>query len=275
MTRAVAEPTREPVHQLRTFARRVEAQLILLDLLVASGSQLPEHAREAKRARRHLRRVRRAAGAVRDLDVERKLVKETAQTGSADGSRSGKLQKQGRELRRHLKRRRNGEANALLRMLHPERHKLSPALDALLRALEPASELEVSPEQLERLAVDWYQARTSQHANMETPDGLHGIRKAAKLARYMAENASSREGDKAGALAASLNALQDAGGAWHDLLTLAETAAGYLGRRSVLARRLRARRNDSMGEYRACLSGFSLQFFLRQASPSSREEGEA
>ena len=64
----LAHPTHKPVHRLRTETRRIEAQLLLL----AELPEMPKHRTEADRLRKSLRRLRRAAGVVRDLDVQRR-----------------------------------------------------------------------------------------------------------------------------------------------------------------------------------------------------------
>ena len=62
------EPDVKAVHRLRTLSRRVEAQVVLL----ASMPAVPKHKNEAERLRKELRQLRRGAGEVRDLDVQRK-----------------------------------------------------------------------------------------------------------------------------------------------------------------------------------------------------------
>lgn len=255
ITRARAAPKREAVHRLRTFTRRIEAQLLLLDLLAASEVDLPEHAKPARRARRHLRRLRRAAGAVRDLDVARGLLKEL---GAASGDEN-RPKKQVKKLRRKLKRRRRKKAGVLQKALHGERHTLAPAVESLLAALEPAKELTIDAARLRGLTEHWYSRQKAKVGGAETADALHAVRKSAKLARYMAENLSPEVGSGTSPLAKAFNDLQDAGGTWHDLLDLTESAARYLGRHSELAELLAARRDEALATYRERLAEFSAQ----------------
>ena len=70
ITLVLADPKPRSIHDLRTGTRRIEAQLELLALL----PDLPRHAKPAKKAGKLLRKVRRAAGSVRDLDVQRNIV---------------------------------------------------------------------------------------------------------------------------------------------------------------------------------------------------------
>jgi exopolyphosphatase/guanosine-5'-triphosphate,3'-diphosphate pyrophosphatase len=79
IARAEPELTREQVHQLRVSARRAEATI----LAFAWGLD----ARSAKRARRVVREVRRAAGVLRDTDVHAELFE--ALRGSGAGRIEG------------------------------------------------------------------------------------------------------------------------------------------------------------------------------------------
>lgn len=59
------------MHKLRTETRRVEAQISLLEQLRG----LPGFRKEAERVHRQLKKLRRAAGRVRDLDIQQTLLK--------------------------------------------------------------------------------------------------------------------------------------------------------------------------------------------------------
>src|SRR4051812_25590665 len=73
------------VHKLRTTTRRVEAQMRLLEMLTTGTKpiRLPDYAAEAKAVRRRLMKVRRAAGVVRDLDVQTTIIRMDAPAKSA------------------------------------------------------------------------------------------------------------------------------------------------------------------------------------------------
>ena len=238
ITLALADPTAEPVHRLRTSTRRIEAQMELLELL----PELPEHRKPAKKARRLLKKLRRAAGAVRDFDVQRKLLEQMEEQ-----SASKKLGEAAHELRRTLKRKRAAEAEELLDVLKTEQRKLAPALEDLLEALEPAKGLSVSEAQISELTLRWYGEETSSIAEgSDDEDSLHEIRKYAKLARYLAEAAAPE-------LAESFERLQEAGGVWHDLMTLAEIAEKQMGSKSALTRELAEQRDAAREAYRKAL----------------------
>ncbi len=65
----LADPRPRAVHRLRTMTRRIEGQLALLAMLPASLCK-----QSAKKLRRILKKFRRAAGEVRDLDVQVDLI---------------------------------------------------------------------------------------------------------------------------------------------------------------------------------------------------------
>ena len=92
----------------------------------------------------------------------------------------------------------------------------------------------LEPNALATLAHEWFLQRVKKAA--DTKDDvtrLHDIRKAAKVTRYMGENAGGRT-NAALRLAEQMEELQEAGGRWHDCLTLAEAAALRLGDSSSL-----------------------------------------
>src|SRR5579862_3826645 len=66
----LSEPTIAAVHRLRTTIRRVEAQTKLLTQLRG----LPPHDRESRTLLKRLKKLRRLAGKVRDLDVQLDLI---------------------------------------------------------------------------------------------------------------------------------------------------------------------------------------------------------
>ena len=231
---ALADPDEKPVHRLRTLSRRIEAQLTLMELL----PELPDHARPAAKSRKLLRKLRRAAGTVRDLDIQQSLIGDAApkRSGNAEAEH---LHKEAKSLAKKVTHERDREARLLVRTLTELQPRLARRLQKLLDALEPAEALALPPARLAELTRDWYRHHTPTHSEAEAtddPDHLHAIRKTAKLARYIAEGASdgasSAETRK---LAADFESLQQSGGTWHDLLTLAAVSRKHLGRKSPLA----------------------------------------
>ncbi len=223
----LGDPSPGAVHQLRTTSRRVEAHLQLLALL----PDLPEHAKSAAKARRLLGKLRRAAGQVRDLDVQRDLLQPIRQ-GDA------------RDLRRHLKHQRKPAAAHLLHVL--ERTRPAP-LEKLRRLLDSAASTALSATQLSNLAKDWF-ARQTANIDPQTEsdeDCLHAIRKAAKIARYIAESAP-----KPHRIAAHFEHIQQCGGRWHDFLSLAHIAQRFAGPKSPLTQSLISQRDQALSAFR-------------------------
>jgi CHAD domain-containing protein len=235
----LARPRKRPVHQLRTTTRRIEALLELLDLLEPFHPALAGFSARAAKLKRLLAAVRKAAGKVRDLDVQRDLIRQAAHEPTQKHLRGD-----AKQLRRTLKAQREREAQALLDELEHHALKLGPKLEKLIAQLEPAKGVAVSPARLASLAHNWYAPRWAGAQGPETSEEtLHAVRKAAKLARYMAEagtgNAranSAAESSAAARMAEHFEQTQQLGGDWHDALTLRRVAEHQLGRKADLAR---------------------------------------
>ncbi len=235
----LVKPRRKPVHDLRTSTRRIEAQLELLDLLKGDEPKLAGLDGRAAKVRKLLGAVRKAAGKVRDLDVQRDLVRDAL---DADSPRQMKADV--KHLRTTLKAERVGEAAELLRELGGHARKLGPKLEKLLKRLEPAMGLGVPASRLQKLVRGWYEQQIAGLG--DSHDDLHGIRKAAKLARYMAESGSI-------AAAQEFENVQQMGGAWHDSLTLREVAHDELGKRSKLVEKFAHQERATLEDFRATL----------------------
>ncbi|HMF64516.1 MAG TPA: CHAD domain-containing protein [Edaphobacter sp.] len=252
ITLCLADPKPKPVHLLRTTTRRIEAQLTLLSLL----PHLPPHRKQAKKAQRLLKELRRAAGQVRDLDVQRDLIKDKT---------SAATQKESLQLRNALKDQRTQTEADLLQILDKHQSKLALTLESLLEALAPAERLSLTPTQLTHLTQSWFTRNIP--STHDDPDQLHTIRKTAKLARYIAETApnSARTARK---VAASFESLQQSGGEWHDWLILAAIAEDHLGKSSPLTQTFHRQCQTSLTTYRNHLHTFT-------PTPSTKKKGRA
>ena len=227
----LAGARRKTVHHLRTTTRRIEAQLELLALL----PDLPEHAQPAQKAHKLLRKLRRAAGRVRDLDVQRDLTESKS--------------REAHKLRDLFKRQRGEAAESLLEMLRKHQSRLTRVLETLLKTLSSSESYSMSATSVARLTLSWY----ADHAPPVTRQDhrqLHDIRKAAKLARYIAESADSVSTRR---LALTFESLQQSGGDWHDWLTLSAIAHRELGASSPLARSFARHCEKSLAEYQSQL----------------------
>jgi len=236
----LARPKQDAVHGLRKCTRKIEAQLAVMTALAPQEPGFKAISERAKRLSRQLARVRRAAGKVRDLDVQRKLANDTLDAGATRGVR-----KEVKELRRELKAEREQEAQRLAKLLEDHALKLEPRLERLLEELEPMAEVGLSAIDLEVLTRAYFDRRRAK-ADRETPGvkQMHGIRKAAKLARYMAEDGLAAR------VVHEFAEVQESGGRWHDALVLRNLARQRLGRRSGLAKLLEDRETGARSEFR-------------------------
>lgn len=236
----LADPKEKTVHRLRTTTRRIEGQLAMLDLLPG----VPKHARLAGEAARILKKLRRAAGEVRDIDVQLDLIQ-----SSLPSRAPSRLRSDADKLRATLEHSRTAHAKKLRKVLQRRQPDLVLTLESLLDTLRPAEDLSLTSTGLTSFAQQWFHDNVpSPPKNSDDPDHLHTIRKIAKLARYIAEN-GPRQARKPRRLAESFEQLQQSGGEWHDWLVLADIAEDHLGASSPLTLKLRTRSRSALAAY--------------------------
>ena len=252
------------VHKLRTGTRRVEALLRLIEL-VGSGSgavKWPEHKKEAAAVHRRLRKVRQAAGAVRDLDVQTEAIWYDAPAKAAvhPGTPGEAMRKQAKQLRKHLESRRQHESEMLIRVLKAEEQKLAASMQVLEEALK-VSQRTVAHAALRRRIQQWFAAEAQSLLRVKAdspelrlaverlkPEQLHTLRKTAKQCRYMAESAP--EGAHMRKVAEQFETIQEAGGKWHDWLLLAQISRRFHGPKAELTHRYSRHRDAALADYR-------------------------
>jgi CHAD domain-containing protein len=240
-------PKVEAVHHLRTGTRRVEATL---ETLAREGGArgLGEATEEARqRWLRQLKKVRRAAGIVRDLDVHRELLAdnflpaedtapdkvaaELAEATAAAATGSVEiipLMEQARALDKWLKDRRSAAAEALCSTLDVHAQRLLDAERQFMTAIaKRRSILRRAHRPAVRLALEDY-LRLMDAMPLLDKENLHDFRKGAKKARYIAE--SDDRDPAASAMAKAVKRVQDAIGEWHDWVVVAEEAHEALGK---------------------------------------------
>ena len=227
----------ETVHHLRTTIRRFEAQLALL----AQSDDLPKHHSEPRKLLKVLKKLRRCAGDLRDLDVQQDLVaaNTTAET-ALDAGQLGSL----------LKDRRDQQAIIFINLAQKLHQKVSKELQHLLATLPPAEKLEMPNDQVISVAQRQFALRSGPSV---TDDQLHATRKAAKVARYICEVASGSA--TALRMAKQFEKLQDKGGQWHDWLQLAMIAEEELEKHSPLIEMFNKKRDLKLASYRRRLMG--------------------
>lgn len=248
------DPDVDAVHDTRTGTRRLQATVENLVREMPEGDGEPVQTAAAALLRQ-LKKIRRAAGPVRDLDVHRRLVEklmrrafepegeegekkgpealravdvlETEQAGRrATGIRKQADDLDGwlRDRRRDLAEELQGEASAMLARLDKRLADFEAALGARrVRATRKKPPGVVALDSFARLATEM---------QLLDAGNLHDFRKGAKKARYVAELAA--QGDRqAQAVGEALKKLQDEIGDWHDWLVLAEEAHTAVGDEAV------------------------------------------
>ena len=253
------DPTVDAVHDTRTGTRRIEAMLdSILRERAVEGEVESEKAvafhEAAKEWLKLLKRIRRAAGAVRDLDVHRKLIEKqwpSKKNGgqestpeapvsespdglpmvnsipSADGYSAPRdpVSQQAGDLDTWLKHTRQHHAQPLTKAASKWGARLDEELATFEEAMRQARRRRTT-RSAALTALEEF-ARLSHHMQRLDEGNLHDFRKGAKKARYMAE--SGGDDPQAGLVGKALKKLQDEIGDWHDWLVLAEEAHQALG----------------------------------------------
>ena len=202
----------EPLHQCRVATRR------LREILPLCASEVPRGG--AARARRRLRRVGRALGGVREIDVALGLVDEFTQRGVVDADAAERLHQ-------HLRDERDERRERLLdRLSAVNTRRLQRDLAEVARVLGMRDQTDVWARtlaaRLRRRAQRVHEAVSAAGA-LYTSDRVHRVRITAKKLRYALEFAGdSGEGRTKGAVRA-VKGLQEILGRLHDLEVLAGT----------------------------------------------------
>ena len=169
---------------------------------------------QSKPLQRSLRKLRRAAGTVRDADVQSDLL--DAYNGTPDAKR----------LRQDLAALRKKSERKLIKRLEQEKKKVELRLNNLEAILTPAIDLDLSGAKLINVTQNWF-AENARGLDPRHDQDLHTLRKASKTARYLAE--TGVDGSKAVAnLAARYEAAQKCLGEWHDHFLLLHQAHSRL-----------------------------------------------
>jgi CHAD domain-containing protein len=225
---AAENPAPEVVHRLRTGTRRSGA---LLESLLATPGRSREFRDQQKQAGKLLRqwkKLRRAAGQVRDLDVHlgllEKLRKATAKAAAAD---LPVLQPQFDALETWLRLHRSREAGALQDEARKRLDRCRALTVAVLGQAAPAAPMPApisasmpgpgprrSATSPAKLALEDFYGVSQGNPHLG-PTNLHDFRKATKQARYVAE--AGQQQPDALAVDKALKRIQDAIGDWHDL----------------------------------------------------------
>jgi CHAD domain-containing protein len=198
------------VHQSRVASRR------LREVLPPLRDVLPHGA--ADRAKVEVRRVTRALGATRELDVAIALFESLVEAHGLDDAAAA-------AVRRSLATARAGAQRRLKAALPPRRrHKLESALEALA-GHEPADAMERAQRAAgARVARRGRRLRKAldEAGAIYVPERLHQVRIAVKKLRYALEVTADLRGVRTPARVTQLRHIQDLLGRAHDLHVLGE-----------------------------------------------------
>lgn len=239
----------ETVHRVRTGSRRVQA--MVESICRQAGSSRNPLEKPARKWLRQVKALRRAAGPVRDMDVQRKLLEEnlrlSGQSQNVNAARAKavevsppaandsanasdlnlpELARQAHKLDGWLKGQRDAHAEALDKQIKKRRQTLSARQRDFLHVMgQVHSRTRRAPKDGALLALEDF-VRVVDAMPILDAANLHDFRKKTKKARYVAE--SGGKGENAQTIAKALKRVQDAIGDWHDWQCLTEEAETVL-----------------------------------------------
>jgi CHAD domain-containing protein len=223
MAECLDKPTPKTVHGLRSTTRRIEATIELL----VNTADLPTLPKRSKRFSRSLRRIRRTAGGVRDLDVHSELLATYKTIGDAE------------DMGKEINAAREDKVKKLQQQILKDEPDIHRALDKIEAVLALAADLNLSGGGLAHIAQAAL-APALRGLDPTDDDDLHSIRKACKTARYIAE-IGSEASKVASGLAKRYNKIQQTIGDWHDYHMLLNEAHAALPNDSPLTEKLHAK----------------------------------
>jgi CHAD domain-containing protein len=249
LEKCASVPDIDPVHDLRTGTRRVQAMVEAIERERGEGSAADTDFSEAvSRWLRVLKKLRRAAAPVRDLDVHRKLLKKLVKFGGDEQESGPEMANNGAELvipppdiveepaaslptssvehqadhlDAWLRHARQHQAAALKKRAGKELPKFDAEAAAFQAAVSRGRRSRRRPRSAAIVALESFARLVDQMQQLDAGN-LHDFRKGAKKARYIAESAA--EDAYAAGIGKALKKLQDDIGDWHDWLVLAEEA---------------------------------------------------
>jgi CHAD domain-containing protein len=186
-----------------------------------------------------LGKVRKAAGLVRDSDVQRKLVSRLGRllVQSTQEELTDDIKADLEQLRKHLRKERKTCAHGLRKLLSTVE---IPIQDRLRDCKEKLTSLQPSKTAPHQHAKRWL-AASRHRGRFRNPDDLHEFRKETKGVRYIAQ--LQPELKSSIALANDIRSMNDAIGAWHDYEVLAAEAKSWIGKKSPLTKAIYQRRD--------------------------------
>lgn len=203
------------VHQARVATRRLREALPVIGVSIS--------ARSLGRVRRQVRRMTRALGPVRELDVALAHLDELAAREIIAPRALGRVRQSLAQER--LKRRREMLAAITPGKVDRLRQRLTAVGEAGAPPSEGAAAIEEADDQVSRRARR-LNAAIDRAGGLYLPDRLHVVRVAAKKLRYALEIARELKRSRATARIGQLKRLQDLLGAMHDFEILIDRTRG-------------------------------------------------
>lgn len=237
------------IHRLRTSTRRLGTLLKLTRTEHAGARRTIKAIDELMRL---LKKVQKAAGRVRDFDVQRKILSTVADELASRyrGDNQEEILSDQKRLKKILADGRKRSAKRLLKKLETMEMPLQDRLqkcEKSFRLLEPVNTTPLI------CAERWIRAGARTDV-MSSGDRLHEFRKETKGARYLAE--LQQKSSEAVRLAGQLQSLHDAIGTWHDYEVLVDMAIQVNGHSSVLASTLRRHKTSTWNRAIASTKSF-------------------
>jgi CHAD domain-containing protein len=180
---------------------------------------------------KQLKQVRQTAGAVRDLDVQSKLLERWLGKQAPPGSDADALDKQAEIIDGWLKSERKHLARGMQKQIRKRQQGLAERQAEVLAAIGSVTrDKGRATRSADAVALEEF-VRAVDAMPLLDAENLHEFRKATKKARYIAESAA--EGEDYSSVAKALKRVQDTIGEWHDWLCLWEEARTALGKNGL------------------------------------------
>jgi CHAD domain-containing protein len=213
----------ETIHDARVGSRRLQQ---ILRVLFPKPT-----AKKYRKLIRMLRKVRRALGECRNLDVMRELIQE-----KIDAAGNPVVRDAWDQLRVHLKEKQQREIiRAREQLSQCDIVDFVNRARTLLGSAESSEEIEPTlTKSIARALEEWTEAVNAAEQN-QAPEQIHALRIAGKRLRYRVELVAELGNSSAKTRIKTLKTLQDQLGQWHDHHVLVRLAAKFLSRSDFLA----------------------------------------
>jgi CHAD domain-containing protein len=213
----------ETIHDARVGSRRLQQ---ILRVLFPKPT-----AKKYRKLIRMLRKVRRALGECRNLDVMRELIQE-----KIDAAGNPVVRDAWDQLGVHLKEKQQREIiRAREQLSQCDIVDFVNRARTLLGSAESSEEIEPTlTKSIARALEEWTEAVNAAEQN-QAPEQIHALRIAGKRLRYRVELVAELGNSSAKTRIRTLKTLQDQLGQWHDHHVLVRLAAKFLSRSDFLA----------------------------------------